>query len=122
MRSLILSAALLVALGTPALADNYPVSGGWGVSTSTTKGALDCAGKRVITFNGNQRTDSGGGVPAYRNVAVTSDGHAHYLIVDAFANAQVSDGRVYYTLIKIDTDHIALEMQQGGTLMLQRCQ
>ncbi len=121
MRSLILSAALLVALAAPALADNYPVSGRWGVSTGTDKGTIDCTGKRVITFNGNQRTDSGGGVPAYRNVSVRSFERVRYSVVDAFTNAQVSDGRVYYTLIKIDADHIALEMQQGGTLTLQRC-
>jgi hypothetical protein len=76
MRSLILSALLVAALSAPAVADDYPVSGRWGVSTSSTKGAIDCTGTRVISFNGNQRKDSGGGVPAYRNVSVTSAGQA----------------------------------------------
>jgi hypothetical protein len=58
MRKTILSAMLLSALAVPALADSYPVSGRWGQSTSSAKGAIDCSDIRVITFNGNQRTDS----------------------------------------------------------------
>ena len=68
MRSLILTTALLVALAAPALADTYPVSGRWGQSASTQKGPIECHGRRVITFSGNQRRDTGGGVPSYRNV------------------------------------------------------
>jgi hypothetical protein len=49
---------LLSVLAVPALADSYPVSGRWGQSTSSAKGAIDCSDVRVITFNGNQRTDS----------------------------------------------------------------
>lgn len=62
---------LISALAVPALADSYPVSGAWGQSTSLAKGGIVCAGKRVITFNGDQRTDSKGGVRAYRNKSVT---------------------------------------------------
>jgi hypothetical protein len=120
MRSLILSAALVVALSAPALAADYPVSGRWGVSTSSTKGAIDCTGKRVISFSGNQRRDSGG-IPAYRNLSVTPAEQAHYRVVDEFTNGQISAGRVYYTLVMLDADHIELQMQQGGTLKLQRC-
>jgi hypothetical protein len=61
-------------------------------------------------------------VPAYRNVSVTSAGQASYRIVDEFTNGQISSGRVYYTLVTLDADHIELQMQQGGTLKLQRCQ
>lgn len=121
MRSLILTTALLVALAAPALADTYPVSGRWGQSASTQKGPIECHGRRVITFSGNQRRDTGGGVPSYRNVSVTPDERAHYRIVDEFTNGPIHAGSVYYTLVMIDADHIALQMQQGGTLTLQRC-
>ena len=74
MHKTILSAMLLAALAAPALADTYPVSDRWGQSTSSAKGAIDCSGKRVINFQGDQRTDSKGGVPAYRNKSVTPAG------------------------------------------------
>lgn len=50
MRKMILSALLLGALASPALADSYPVSGRWGQTTSTDKGAIDCINRRVIAF------------------------------------------------------------------------
>jgi hypothetical protein len=120
MRSLILSATL-VAFGAPALAGGYPVSGNWGQSSSSAKGAIDCAGKRVIGFNGEQRTDSHGGVPGYRNYSVTPSGSSQYRVVDEFSNAQVKYGRTSYTLRQIDADHIEMQMQGGSTLKLQRC-
>ena len=120
MRKTILPAMLLCTLATPALADNYPVTGAWGQSTSSEKGAIDCAGKRVITFNGNQRTDSNGGVPAYRNRSVTTAG-SDYRIVDVFSNGQVNDAQVAYTLHMVDADHIEMAMQTGS-LKLQRCE
>ena len=85
MRKTILSAMLISALAAPALADSYPVTGAWGPSTSSDKGAIDCAGKRVITFNGNQRQDSNGGVPAYRNKSVTPAGPSSYRIQQRLA-------------------------------------
>ena len=118
MRKLILSIALVAA---PALAQNYPVSGNWGPTVAGQKGAIDCAGKRVIGFNGNQRTDSKGGVPAYRNHSVTSDGQSQYRVVDRFSTAQQSSASTSYTLRKIDDDHIEMKMQGGSTLKLQRC-
>jgi len=75
---------LLCALAAPALADSYPISGAWDQSASSDKGSIDCAGKRVITLNGNQRTDSNGGVPAYRNKSVTAVG-SDYRVVDEFS-------------------------------------
>ena len=122
MRKAILSAMLLAALAAPALADTYPVSGGWGQSTSSTKGAIDCSGKRVINFQGDQRTDSKGGVPAYRNKSVTPVGASRYRIVDVFTTGQIRNGSVIYTLRQVDDDHIEMIMQSGGTLKLQRCQ
>lgn len=120
MRKTILPAMLLCALAMPALADSYPVSGAWGQSASSEKGAIDCAGKRVITFNGNQRTDSNGGVPAYRNKSVTAVG-SDYRVVDVFSNGQVNNAQVVFTLRKVDADHIEMTMQ-SGTLKLQRCE
>ena len=119
MRSLILSVTVAAALCAPALADTYPVAGRWGQSTSTAKGAIDCTGKRVIAFNGNQRTDSGGGVPAYRNVSVTGVG-SQFRVIDEFTTGQMSSARTSYTLRQVDPDHVVLQMQ-GGALKLQRC-
>ena len=112
----------LWAFATPALADSYPVSGAWGQSTSSSAGAIACTGKRVITFNGNQRTDSKGGVSAYRNKSVTPLGPSRYRVVDWFSTGQIRNGTVIYTLRLIDADHIEMIMQAGGTLKLQRCQ
>ncbi len=115
-----LSATFAAALCAPAQAGTYPVSGNWGQSSSSAKGSIDCVGKRVISFNGDQRTDSEGGVPAYRNFSVTSNGPSQYRVVDAFSNGQVNNGRTTYTLKLVDVDHIVMQMQ-GGTLKLQRC-
>ena len=120
MRIIVLSLLVTAALSPPAYAASYPVSGKWGESTSTEKGAIDCEGKRVIAFSGDQRHDSNGGVPDYRNVTVTPQGVSRFRVVDTFANAQVSNPHTEYTLQQIDADHIELQTQ-GGTIKLQRC-
>ncbi len=121
MQKATLTAMLTAALAAPALAATYPVSGKWGQSASSTKGAIECHGRRVISFNGNQRTDSTGGVRAFRNRSVTADGPSQYRVVDEFSNGQISDGHTTYTLRQIDDDRITLQLEQGGTLTLQRC-
>jgi len=120
MRIAILTALALGALALPAAAANYPVSGKWGLSTSSEKGPIDCTGKRIIAFNGNQRTDSNGGVPAYRNKSVTG-GPTRFSVVDVFTNGQVSNASVRYTLSLVDDDHVVMQ-GQTGTLKLQRCE
>ena len=105
----------------PAFANAYPVSGKWGVSTNPKKGPIDCGKLRVISFNGEQRTDTGGGVPAFRNRSVTPDGINRYRVVDVFTNGMVNNGKVNYALHLIDADHLELNMQKGGLLKLQRC-
>jgi hypothetical protein len=121
MHKTILSAMLLTAIAAPALAAAaYPVSGKWGQSTSSEEGPVDCGGLRVIEFNGDQRTDSKGGVPAYRIKSVSADGSS-YRIVDEFTTGQIGNGHVSYTLNKLDADHIVLNMQPGGALKLRRC-
>ncbi len=121
MRTLILSAVAAAALAAPALADSYPVSGAWGQSTSSEPGAIKCTNMRVMSFNGDQRTDSGGGAPAYRNKTVRPVGASQYRIVDVFTNGQVNNAQVSYTLRKVDADHIELSGQVGA-LKLQRCE
>jgi hypothetical protein len=120
MHTTILFATLLSTLALPALADGYPVNGPWGQISSSDNGAIDCSGKRVITFNGNQRQDSKGGVPAYRNKSVTQEGSSSYRVVDQFTTGQISNGSISYTLRQVDADHIVMQ-QQGGTIKLQRC-
>ena len=122
MRRLILSsflAATLFAPAGPAPAANYPVSGKWGVGAPHSDEAIDCSGLRVIAFNGNQRTDSKGGVPAYRNVSVTT-ASGGYRVSDEVTTGQISNAHVNYTLRLIDAGHLELK-QAGGTLKLQRC-
>ena len=120
MRKTILFAVLLGALAAPAWAASYPVSGRWGESAGAAKGAIDCSGKRVIAFNGDQRTDSKGGVPAYRNLTVTRAGPARWHIVDEFNTGQIR-ARATFTLQQIDADHIEMILQPGGTVKLRRC-
>jgi hypothetical protein len=112
---------LVLTLSAPALADDYPVQGKWGVSNSTSKGPIDCTGKRIIDFRGNQRIDTGGGVPSYHNGSVVSDGSSGFRIVDQFSNGQVHAGTTTYHLRQSDDDHVTLDMQKGGTLKLARC-
>ena len=116
-----LLALAFATLASPAPAADYPISGRWGQSAGTSKGAIDCTGKRVVTFTGNQRTDSKGGVPAYRNKSVTRDGPSSYRVVDEFTTGQQSFAYANYSLRLIDDDHIALNMRPGGTIKLQRC-
>lgn len=118
MRAILILAAL--AFSAPAFADSYPVSGKWGESTSPEKGAIDCSGKRVIGFNDEQRTDSKGGVPAYRNKSITSSGGG-YRVVDEFTTGQIRNGRTTYNLKQVDADRLEMTQQGGPTLKLQRC-
>jgi hypothetical protein len=123
MRTTILSAIVLAAFLPPALAANgsYPVSGPWGQNSEMNKGTIDCGNMRVINFKGDTRTDSKGGVPAYRIKSIAAVGSSHYRVVDEFTTGQIRNGSTSYTLHKIDDDHIELNMPQGGMLKLQRC-
>lgn len=121
MRSTILIATVLTTLAAPAFAAGYPVSGRWGQTSTSDKGPIDCGKLRVISFNGDTRTDSGGSVPGYRIKSITAEGSAAHRIVDQFTTGQVRNGSVRYTLRQIDADHIELNMQPGGALKLARC-
>ena len=113
-------ACLAAALVSPALADPYPVAGRFGASTWSDKGPIDCAGRRVVTFAGEQRRD--GGVSAFRNRSVTRIGPGHFAIIDAFPSLQVHNARTEYELQIVDADRIALGLAAGRVLKLQRCE
>ena len=113
-----LGLALVLALSNSALADSYPVQGRWGAGQPS-KQPVDCSNLRVIAFNGDQRTDSRGGVPAYRNVSVTpSSGGAR--VVDEFNTGQIR-ARATFTLRQVDANNVEMDQQPGGVLKLQRC-
>jgi hypothetical protein len=118
---LLLTFALIAISSAPALADSYPVSGRFGVVPSFTDKPLDCAGKRIVAFNGNQRTDSKGGVPAYRNRSVEPAGASRWKVVDIFTTGQISNAQAIYTLHAINDQHVEMAMQPGGALKLQKC-
>ena len=121
MRTLSLTGIVLAALAGPALADNYPGPGRWGESADSDKGPIDCTGKRVIAFNGEQRTDSKGGVPGYRNKSVNGEGASRWRVVDVFTTGQIAYGYMNYTLVRTDADRLEMVQQKGGTIRLQRC-
>jgi hypothetical protein len=120
MRNTILIATALTLVAAPALADTYPVSGRWGQSNSSEKGPIDCGKLRIISFNGDERTDSNGGVPAYRNKSISASGST-FRVVDEFTTGQIRNAKMSYTLTQTDADHIELNMKPGGLLKLQRC-
>lgn len=108
-------------LAAPALAGTYPVDGKWGQSASTEKKPIDCGKLRVIAFNGGQRTDSRGGVPAYRNRSIDSTGGGLYRVVDEFTTGQIGNAKMNYTLRIVDTDTVEMILEKGGTLRLRKC-
>ncbi|MCW5692154.1 MAG: hypothetical protein KIT48_07295 [Pseudolabrys sp.] len=119
--SIIAALAAVALTAAPALADIYPISGSWGVSASTEKGPIDCARLRVISFSGNQRTDSNSGVPAYRNKSVQRGGASEYRVVDVFTTGQISNAQARYTLKLIDADRVEMDQQPGGRVTLRKC-
>ena len=79
---------------------------------SSEKGPIDCSdSKRVIDFNGDQRTDSNGGVPAYRNQSVVASGPSSYRVIDEFSTGQISAGQTLHAA-KGRSDRI--EMNRSG--------
>ena len=85
------------------------------------KGPVDCSRLRVISFNGNQRTDSGGGVPAFRNQSVQPNGSSNFRIVDEFSTGQIRGGQTKYTLKIVEPDRVEINQQPGGLLKLRKC-
>lgn len=117
----VLPVIALIALSAPALADTYPVSGRFGVVPSFTDKPPDCAGKRTIAFNGDTRTDSNGGVPAYRNKSVQNAGAQTWRVIDIFTTGQISNAQAVYTLRAVKDGQLEMAMQPGGMIRLQKC-
>jgi hypothetical protein len=115
----LIAAAALLSSAT-AFAAGYPVSGTWTYDYSPEKGPAKECGSRRMEFAGDQRRDTGGGVPTYRNVSVTGAGTATFRIVDEFATGQIN-ARLEYTLRLIDDDHLEIKLASGPTILLRRC-
>lgn len=109
----------MTALPGLASSQSYPVSGRWTYENASAEGPAETCGRRYMTFEGAQRRDTGGGVPVYRNAGIQEVGDGEFRIVDAFNSGSIN-GNVYYTLRKIDDDHIAIEMA-ARTVLLRRC-
>jgi len=103
-----------------ALADTYPVSGKWTYDNPRAEGAAEDCGSRYMSFEGNQRRDTGGSVPSFRNFKVEQIGNAQYRVTDQFDNAMIN-ARQIYTLRLVDDDHIEIQLQSGPTIALRRC-
>jgi len=115
-----LTAITLLASITGAPAAGYPVGGRWTHDYSTEAGPARECGSRYMEFAGLERFDTGGGVPSFRNVSVTSAGAARFQIVDEFTTGQIN-ARLEYVLHLIDADHIELTLASGPTILLRRC-
>ena len=119
--TLTFAAAALASFAGAAAADSYPVAGKWTYERASDPGrAKTCTG-RIMEFRGEQRFDTGGGVPQYRNVSVNRTSQTQFAVIDEFFNVQIR-GRVPYTLRMIDGDHIELHLERGGAVIpLRRC-
>ena len=80
---LIALAFLATALAFPAIASDYPVTGRFGVGTFADPRPVDCTHLRVVSFSGDQRHDTNGGVPAYRNRSIVRSGAHDFDVIDA---------------------------------------
>jgi hypothetical protein len=113
--------ALASVTTSAAAADIYPVSGRWTYANASASGPAPECSKPTMEFRGAQRFDTGGGVPAYRNVRVEQSSSTIYRVVDEFFNVQAR-GRVSYTLRIRDKDHLQIDYDQGGkSFVLRRC-
>jgi hypothetical protein len=117
-----IAALVLAALITcdTAVAAGYPVSGIWTYDYSPEEGPAKQCGNRRMEFFGDQRVDTAGGVPRYRNFSVTKAGTARFQIVDEFATGQIN-ARLEYVLRLIDADHLEIKLASGATILLRRC-
>lgn len=103
-----------------AVAQSYPVSGKWTYEDTGGDGPAPDCGKRYMDFQGNQRFDTGGGVPGYRNRTVTQDGN-EYTVQDEFNTGQIS-ARLNYNIRRLDNDRIELKLPANKTIKLRRCE
>ena len=116
----LVTAAAGVLIAGAASADTYPISGKWTYDNPGADGPAKNCGARYMSFEGNQRRDTGGSVPAFRNFKIEQTGNAQYRVTDQFDNAMIN-ARQVYTLHILDNDHIKLDMVTGPTIALRRC-
>ena len=103
-----------------AVAQSYPVSGKWTYEDKAGEGPAPECGRRYMEFAGERRFDTGGGVPDYRIRSVTRNGE-DYRVVDEFNTGQIR-ARVDYSIRIVDNDRIELQLPQGKSVKLRRCQ
>jgi hypothetical protein len=127
LRQIALLGSTLCALAaaTPAIA--YPVSGTWTYDNATDGGPARQCGRRIMRFDGVMRHDTQTAAPDYRNLSVTTVTATTWKVVDQFYTGVVW-GKVYYTLRRLDPDHISIHLDKGGKLnaggaqwLLRRC-
>ncbi len=113
--------ALASVTTSAAAADIYPVSGRWTYANASAGGPAPRGRQPPQEVPGGAPVDTGGGVPAYRNVRVEQSSSTIYRVVDEFFNVQAR-GRVSYTLRIRDKDHLQIDYDQGGkSFVLRRC-
>lgn len=110
-----LAAATVATLALASAAIAYPVSGTWTYDNATASGPDKQCGRRVMRFAGLVRYDTGTAAPEYRNLSVTQVNPTTWQIVDQVYTGVVW-GKVYYTLRRIDDDHITIHLDKGGNL------
>lgn len=116
----LIAAAAGIVTGTAALAADYPISGKWTYDNPKAEGPAEDCGLRYMSFEGNQRRDTGGSVPAFRNFSVDQIGNTRYRVVDMFDSGMIN-ARQTYTLRLVDGDHIEIALQAGPVIALRRC-
>jgi hypothetical protein len=121
MKPVVVAFAVVLLLATGASAANYPISGKWAYDSSSGSGPIECRNHSVIEFAGDRRFETGGKAPPdYRNVSVEHTG-ATYRIVDRFFTG-MQNGKVAYTLRRVDPDRIEIRHEMGGaTFTLRSC-
>ena len=116
----LITAAVGILIVSAAFADDYPVSGKWTYDNPTADGPAEDCGSRYMSFEGNARRTTVGGVPFFSNFKVEQIGNTRYRITDQFDNGMIS-ARQTYTLRVVDNDHIELDLSAGPTIQLRRC-
>lgn len=112
---------IALALSTLPAAAGYPVSGRWTYDNASAAGPAPTCGGDVMTFRGEQRFDTTGGVSQFRNVSVARAGVGSFRVVDEFFNVMIR-GRVSFTLSIVDEDHIMVRFDASGKrFLLRRC-
>jgi hypothetical protein len=120
VRPLIAALIAGAALIAPAFADGYPVSGRWTFNDASGEGPTPACTGRIMTFSGNMRYDTGGGIHEYKNKTAGQVGDRLYQIVDTFYNGQTW-GFANYQLRLPDSDHIEINSAKDGSAKLRRC-